>query len=456
LKALILAADVGSQLEKLTKQKPKALLPIAGVSLLGRVLRSLREAGIQEAWIVTGYKAHLIREEIGTNYAGLKIHYINAQNWENGELHTLLAARETFKTFFMLCMCDVIFDPEIGKILQQQKPKSTVVLAIDRKSPTPNDTKVLEQNEMIINIGKAINPFNCVNTGLFLCSPKIFEYAEEAVSQGATQLVEAVRAAASHGDARIVDVTGHHWMNIDTPSEFEDAKRFLVKGTQKKRGASDLIAHYVNRPLENMIIYHLSDLQITPNQLTIATNLLAWLVTYLFFTGHLLAGSILTFAVGVMDGLDGKLARIRQRETKLGRMEHAFDLLFEFSWLVALAFFLSKTKGLLPLQLCALSLMFIAFYRFCYDQFSRTMNVSLDVYGRFERIFRRVAGRRNLYNIHIFLGVVFDVPLYALFTIMIHSAITAVVYAYRASLHMYKADQLSTGALIGTTERGTT
>jgi phosphatidylglycerophosphate synthase len=144
-----------------------------------------------------------------------------------------------------------------------------------------------------------------------------------------------------------------------------------------------------------------------------------------------------------MDGLDGKLARIHQRQTKLGRMEHAFDLLFEFSWLAALAFFLSRTEGTLPLQLCTLSIMFIAFYRFCYDQFSRTMKISLDIYGRFERAFRRIAGRRNLYNLHILLGVLFNVPLYALYTILAHSAITAVVYAYRASVHMHEADKLS-------------
>jgi len=109
--------------------------------------------------------------------------------------------------------------------------------------------------------------------------------------------------------------------------------------------------------------------------------------------------------VGILDGLDGKLARIRGQETMLGRMEHPFDMLYEFSWLVALALFLSRTQGPLPLELCIFSLVFIAFYRFCYDQFSRTMKVSLDIYGPFERTFRRIAGRRNIYNIYIFFGV---------------------------------------------------
>jgi CDP-L-myo-inositol myo-inositolphosphotransferase len=443
LKALILAAGKGNRLEKLTKQKPKALLPIAGIPLLERVLRNLKEVGVQEVWVVVGYKAHLIRQEIGSNYAGLKIHYVKAPNWEKGNLHSFLAAKGVFTDNFILCMSDIVFDCEIAKILLKQRLNTALLLATDRKTPTSEDTKVLQKNGAIIHIGKEINSSNCVDTGLFLCSPKIFEYAEEAARKGATELAEAVQAAASNEDAQVIDITGLYWKDVDTPSAFEQAKRFLVRETQKKRGASDFIAHYFNRPVENMIIYYLSDLGITPNQLTVATNLLAWFVTYLFFTGHLLVGSILTFVVGVMDGLDGKLARILQRQTKLGRMEHAFDLLFEFSWLIALSFFLSRTERVIPLQLCALSIMFIAFYRFCYDQFSRTMKTSLDVYGRFEKRFRRIAGRRNLYNLHILLAVLFNVPLYALYTITAHSALTAAIYAYRASLHLHEADKQS-------------
>jgi len=444
MKALVLAAGQGSRLEELTKHKPKALLRIAGIPLLGRVLRGLREVGVQDVWVVIGYKADMIRKEIGKNYAGLEIHYLDAPNWEKDNLYSFLAAQGIFETNFILCMCDHIFDTHIAKTLLECEFDSALVLAVDRKGYGPDDTKVLERDGRIVEIGKSINPSNCVDTGLFLCSLKIFKHANEAAHQGAVELADAVRMAASNKDARVIDVSGYYWADIDTKRDLERGKRLLVKDTQKKRGASDFIAHYINRPIENAIVYHLSDLKVTPNQLTLATNVLAWLVTYLFFSGHLLIGSILTFAVGVMDGLDGKLARIKKRETRLGRMEHAFDLLFEFSWLVALALFLSRSEGLLPLELSIFALMFIAFYRLCYDQFSRTMKVSLDIYGRFERAFRRVAGRRNIYNVYIFVGVIFDMPLFSLFGILFHSALTAVVYAHRASVHLHAADRLST------------
>jgi len=443
VRALILAAGQGSRLGKLTSLRPKSLLRVAGAPLLGRILRGLKKAGLQEIWIVIGYKGDMVREQIGENYAGLNIQFIEAKRWKKGNLYSLLAAQGIFQQSFLLCMCDHVFDPEIPKTLIKNESEKALVLAIERVAE--EDTKVLERKGTIVDIGKKINQSDvAIDTGFFLCSPEIFRYAEEAAQEGAVELADCVRIAAQNNDTQVVDVSGHLWTDIDTKQDLARAKRLLAEHSQKKRRASDFVAHYINRPIENAILYRISDwMFITPNRLTIATNVLAWFVTYLFFSGRLAFASILTFIVGVLDGLDGKMARIRGQETKLGRMEHPFDMLYEFSWLVALALFLSRTQGLIPLELCMFSLVFIAFYRFCYDQFSRTMKVSLDIYGPFERTFRRIAGRRNIYNIYIFFGVLFDVPLFSLYAITFHSALTAVVYACRASLHMHASDRKS-------------
>ena len=148
---------------------------------------------------------------------------------------------------------------------------------------------------------------------------------------------------------------------------------------EKDKGASDLLAHYIHRPIENKIVLYLMKTRITPNQITVLTNIVAYIVAALYFLGFLLPGSILSFAVGLMDGLDGKLARAKNLTTKLGKMEHAFDLLFEFSWLIALSLFLHRSSGeALSLIFCLFSILFISFYRYCYDTFSRAMNTSLD------------------------------------------------------------------------------
>ena len=437
--ALVLAAGEGSRLRKYAEQK--VLEPVAKIPLLSRILRGLKEAGIKKVHIVVGYEGDNIREEIGVNYCGLDINYITAQNWEKGNLYSFMAAKESFQKEFLLCMGDHIFNPQIVKSLMNVNLEDILILATDKTNHSLDDTKVLEENGKILNVGKKISRWNCVDTGFFLCSPKIFAYGEKAQKLGASEFADCVRLVARDGCARVFDITGKHWVDVDTKKDIERAKKLLAEHSQKKRGASDFIAQYVNRPIENKIVYLISDSWITPNQITILTNVLAYIVTALFFFGYLLTGAILMFVVGIVDGLDGKLARIRGCSTKLGLMEHVFDLLYEFSWLIALAFFLSRSQDSMPLVLTVCSIMFIAFYRFCYDQFGRAMGVSLDVYGRFERAFRRVAGRRNIYNVYILVGVLLGVPLYSLIGILFHSALTAVVYAYRAAVHLHAADE---------------
>jgi phosphatidylglycerophosphate synthase len=218
-------------------------------------------------------------------------------------------------------------------------------------------------------------------------------------------------------------------------------KAELEKRLEKAKGPSDILAYYIHRPIENWIVLRLVNTPVTPNQLTLATNLIAYMVTALSYLGYLLPGSILSFVVGVMDGLDGKLARMKNMMSKLGKMEHAFDLLYEFSWLAALALYFLRSGGSPePVAYAMIAIILIAFYRYCYDIFGKMMGVSLDIYGPFERVFRRVAGRRNLYNIHILIAILLGVPAIALQTIMIHAAVTAVVYAWRASTHLHAAD----------------
>jgi len=454
LKALVLAAGEGNRLGDLTAQKPKPLVRVAGVPLLCRVLKSLKLAGITEAYVVVGHMGRKIRKTIGEDFDGVEVHYIENPNWSKGNLYSLLAAKDVLGENFILCMADHIFDSRIVKALQAIKRTSTLILAVDRIASHPEDTKVLEENGKIVDIGKSIEKSNCVDTGFFLCSPRIFSYAEKAAEEGKGELADCVKLVALDGEAGIRDISDFsglvpelrkemkpYWIDVDTKEDVKRAKEMLVNHVSKS--PSDMLARYVHRPIENKIVSHLSDYGITPNQVTILVNVVAYAVTFLFLIGHLLPASILTFVVGLMDGLDGKLARIKAMTSKLGSMEHPFDALYEFSWIVALSAHLSLSSGqLAPVLFGALIILLIAFYRQCYDRFRMSTGRSLDTYGKFDRIFRRVAGRRNLYNIHILLAVILGVPFYCLVSILFHAAITAMVYAYRACSHLRVLDKV--------------
>ena len=461
MKALIIAAGEGSRLGDLTKDKPKPLIQLLGLPLIERVVLTAKEVGISEFVISIGYLGEKIKAELGDGRKfGVKIDYVENKEWKKGNGVSVLKAKELLDENFLLLMSDHIVDARILKELVDHDIRSSVVLAVDRRDPLPGDTKVLQRDGKIVEIGKKIEKSNCIDTGIFLCSPEIFSYIEEAVKEGKTELATGIAMAAGEGNARIFDITQIEsyvskmrkdikpwWIDIDTEEDFKKAKKVIVESSGK--GASDLLARYVHKPIENKLVSWISNFRITPNQLTILVNILAYAATALFYFGELLLASILTFVIGIADGLDGKLARVKLKTSKLGSLEHSFDLLFEFSWFIALSLFLFRsTQSPIPLILCPFIILFIAFYRHIYDQFRRGMGRSLDDSGDFERVFRRVAGRRNLYNIPIFVGVLLRIffnsneyLLYSLIFILFHSVVTAIIYSARAMKHMRAADQ---------------
>lgn len=405
-----------------------------------------KQAGVDELVVTTGYQADALREHIGDgSRLGVRVDFVNNHDWEEGNGLSVLKAEPLLRNRFLLMMADHLFDVRILTHLVACELSGATVLAVDRRAPVPGDTRVLEQDGKIVDIGKEIDPSNCVDTGVFLCSPVIFDAIRDAVSYEQSELSAAIRRS----ESEIFDITSVityqkklrkdvdlWWIDVDTPADIVAAEDRLIENASKN--PSDALAYYVHRPIENKLVQWIAaHSEVTPNQISVAVNVLAYTVTALFYFGYLLPASLLTFVVGVADGLDGKLARLKLAVTNVGSLEHSFDMLYEFSWIIALGLYLYRTDDIaVPLILAGLIVTFVAFYRNVYDQFGKAMGRSLDDAGDFERRFRRIAGRRNLYNVEILAGILIGVPLASLVAITAHSGLTALVYSLRAITHM--------------------
>ena len=454
MKALIIAAGRGSRINNLTKDIPKALIPLLGLPLIERVILTTKEAGINEYVIVVGYLGEKIKAFLGNgDRFRVKIDYIENEEWQKSNGVSVLKAKKLLNKNFFLLMSDHIFDARILKGLVNYDMKGAVVLAVDRREPLPDDTKVLEENGKIVGIGKDIEESNCIDTGIFLCSPKIFSYLEESVNEGKTELSEGIVKAARNEDAKVFNITQidpyipsmrkgvkAFWMDIDTKEDLEKAEKLLIENACK--GTNDLLATYVNKPIEDFIVKRVANYRITPNQITFLTNIIAYASTILFFKGYLLLASLLTFIVSFMDGVDGKLSRVKISSSKTGKMEHAFDFLFEHSWYIALAFYLSKTYGLTSIMLATLILLFDGFSHYCQRAFEEVKkDYQLVDYGELERTFRKFDGRKNTYIILILFGVLLNVPFYSLIAITSWSFVSAGFYCLRAMKHLHMIDR---------------
>jgi len=244
MKALIIAAGRGERLKRLTKgKKPKPLIQVLGLSLIERVIFAAKDSDITEFVIVIGCFGRKIREKLGDGSSyEIKITYIENKQWQKGNAISVLKAKGLLKEKFILLMSDHIFDERILRELVNYNIKSSVVLAIDRRKPLKGDTKVLEKRGRIVDIGKNIKKSNCLDTGIFLCSPKIFSYLEEAVKENKTELADGIARAAKNRDAQIFDITQIKsytseikktnrcwWIDIDTEEDLIKAEQYLMK-----------------------------------------------------------------------------------------------------------------------------------------------------------------------------------------------------------------------------------
>ncbi len=82
MKALILAAGLGRRMRPLTESTHKTLLPIAGTTILDRLLASLRSCGVSEVWIVTGYRADDIKAAVEERFGDLDVRYVHNDRYE--------------------------------------------------------------------------------------------------------------------------------------------------------------------------------------------------------------------------------------------------------------------------------------------------------------------------------------------------------------------------------------
>jgi len=124
MKAIILAAGMGSRLHDVCKDKPKPLFEINGKSLLEYSLNSLNKAGIKQIDIVLGYKGEMIKEKIGENYKDIKIRYAENELYEStGSMHSVYCAFKDKEPEDCLVLdADLVYNPEIiSNLLKSEK-----------------------------------------------------------------------------------------------------------------------------------------------------------------------------------------------------------------------------------------------------------------------------------------------------------------------------------------------
>jgi len=129
-----------------------------------------------------------------------------------------------------------LVDPEIlRRMIAARQAPDTVTLGVDFNITDPlNDpedvTRVKCEGDRLLHIGKIIRDFNCFDTGVFRCTPVMFDALAESQSRGDDSITGAMNVLAEWGKARVFDIGERLWVDVDDPIAFGKAEALLDSG----------------------------------------------------------------------------------------------------------------------------------------------------------------------------------------------------------------------------------
>ncbi len=348
MKCLIIAAGKGHRLRSKGDSKP--LVPLFGIPLIERVIRCAVEAGADDFFVVTGYQGESVCVFLDRLAKRLDIGItpIVNEDWEKENGLSVLKARDYLREPFLLLMADHLFNSSIvRKLVELPLTDGEIALGVDRNMSNSlidleDVTRVRTEGEKIQDIGKKLKDYNGFDTGLFVCTPAIFDALERcAEATGDTSLSGAVRRLASEGLANAIDIDGQFWIDVDDPEAFERAENALMANMRGKVNDGP-VARFLNRPLSIWISRRLVNYSITPNQISLVSFLFSMLAAGLFALGGYFAlflGGVVGQFASVIDGCDGEVARLKFQTSDYGKwLDAVLDryadafLLFGLTW----------------------------------------------------------------------------------------------------------------------------
>lgn len=251
MRALILAAGLGTRLRPLTDHTPKALLPINGKPLLQHAIEYLYSFGIQE-FIVNihhlGEQIEMFIQQFQPTFAG-KIYISDERN-------TLLDTGGGIKkviNFFndekpiLIYNADILTNLNINKFIEFYSiHKPLVMLAVRHRNSSRyflvdktnqtlkgwfnRQTKQLKSS--LVNLNES-DFMPASFSGIHIINPKAFQYLP---SENSFSVVDWYLELASAHDLLAFWHDEDFWFDVGKPDDLESAKRFFSENIETDAG----------------------------------------------------------------------------------------------------------------------------------------------------------------------------------------------------------------------------
>lgn len=237
MKAMILAAGMGTRLGDICKDTPKVLLDINGLTVLERILTKLSGHGFNDIVINVHHLAARIIDAV--NELQERIDVKISISDETDELLETGGGLYRVKDFFgnkpfLVYNGDILTDLDLGKMIDYHKRKKALATVAVRHREG-NRAFLVDDNGIIrgwtnrksgvdiITIEQEMNLSEIPSMAISVYDPGIFDYMEE----GKYTMTSIVLKATATGRVIAFRHDRGYWVDIGTPEQLEKARKLL-------------------------------------------------------------------------------------------------------------------------------------------------------------------------------------------------------------------------------------
>jgi NDP-sugar pyrophosphorylase family protein len=242
MRAMLLAAGLGSRLRPLTNDRPKALVEVAGHTLLEITLTRLRDFGIREVIINVHHFGDMIEAYLETNNNfGLRIAISREDEVLLDTGGGLKKAAHFFQQEagwdepFILHNVDVISNIDFAQILKFHDAKKALATLAVQDRQTSRYLLFDDSLELCGRIGReglpqlvrsVLNPQALAFSGIHVISPRFLAMMTE---QGAFSIIDSYLRVAAEGEKILgFRADKYYWRDLGRPEHVAQAAKDIV------------------------------------------------------------------------------------------------------------------------------------------------------------------------------------------------------------------------------------
>ncbi|OCA97347.1 sugar phosphate nucleotidyltransferase [Clostridium beijerinckii] len=183
MRAILMAAGMGTRLRPLTENTPKSLIEVNGMSLLERQIINLKEIGINEIIVLTGY-LHEKFDDIVKKYNLIKV--VNDKYDSYNNIYTMYLVRQYLRDAFVIDADNYI----TRNFLPKSKPKTSLYYSACKENIIGEWILKYDEDGRIhsVEIGKEGDKPDFIMSGASFWTAKDGEFisnkVEEAINKG--------------------------------------------------------------------------------------------------------------------------------------------------------------------------------------------------------------------------------------------------------------------------------